>query len=103
MLLTGARPLKRVIQKYLINPLSKELLAGNFDDGDTIKVDVAERVWADIQKITVTLSLSKCDDNKLYQTRRKISSAVFLFLHKQKIFVGLKNDKVTSRNGKGFK
>ncbi|HOJ06239.1 MAG: ATP-dependent chaperone ClpB [Ignavibacteriota bacterium] len=40
----GARPLKRVIQKYLINPLSQELLAGNFVDGDTIKVDVAERV-----------------------------------------------------------
>ncbi|HQI40719.1 MAG: ATP-dependent chaperone ClpB [Ignavibacteriales bacterium UTCHB2] len=40
----GARPLKRVIQKYLINPLSQELLAGNFVDGDTIKVNVSERV-----------------------------------------------------------
>lgn len=40
----GARPLKRVIQKYLVNPLSQELLADNFVDGDTIKVDVAERV-----------------------------------------------------------
>jgi ATP-dependent Clp protease ATP-binding subunit ClpB len=40
----GARPLKRVIQKYLINPLSQELLAGNFVDGDTINVKVAERV-----------------------------------------------------------
>jgi ATP-dependent Clp protease ATP-binding subunit ClpB len=40
----GARPLKRVIQKYLINPLSQELLSGNFVDGDTVKVDVAERV-----------------------------------------------------------
>ncbi len=39
----GARPLKRVIQKYLINPLSQELLAGNFADGDTIKVNVTER------------------------------------------------------------
>ncbi|MCK7526540.1 MAG: hypothetical protein MZV64_57565 [Ignavibacteriales bacterium] len=36
----GARPLKRVIQKYLINPLSQELLASNFVDGDTIKVNV---------------------------------------------------------------
>jgi ATP-dependent Clp protease ATP-binding subunit ClpB len=36
----GARPLKRVIQKYLVNPLSQELLAGNFGDGDTIKVSV---------------------------------------------------------------
>ena len=40
----GARPLKRVIQKYLVNPLSQELLAGNFGDGDTIKVSVSERV-----------------------------------------------------------
>ena len=40
----GARPLKRVIQKYLINPLSQELLAGNFDNGDKIKVDVSQRV-----------------------------------------------------------
>ena len=38
----GARPLKRVIQKYLINPLSQELLAGNFVDGDTIKINVGE-------------------------------------------------------------
>jgi len=40
----GARPLKRVIQKYLVNPLSQELLAGNFGDGDTIKINIAERV-----------------------------------------------------------
>jgi ATP-dependent Clp protease ATP-binding subunit ClpB len=38
----GARPLKRVIQKYLINPLSQELLVGNFGDGDTIRVSVGE-------------------------------------------------------------
>jgi ATP-dependent Clp protease ATP-binding subunit ClpB len=38
----GARPLKRVIQKYLVNPLSQELLAGNFGDGDTIKVSVGD-------------------------------------------------------------
>lgn len=38
----GARPLKRVIQKYLVNPLSKELLEGNFGDGDTIKIMVGD-------------------------------------------------------------
>jgi len=38
----GARPLKRVIQKYLVNPLSQELLACNFGDGDTVKVGVGE-------------------------------------------------------------
>jgi ATP-dependent Clp protease ATP-binding subunit ClpB len=39
----GARPLKRTIQKYLINPLSQELLAGNFVSGDIIKVNVGEK------------------------------------------------------------
>ena len=34
----GARPLKRVIQRELINELSKEVLAGNFSAGDTIHV-----------------------------------------------------------------
>ena len=38
----GARPLKRTIQKHLTNPLSAELLAGNFSDGDTIKVTLSE-------------------------------------------------------------
>jgi ATP-dependent Clp protease ATP-binding subunit ClpB len=35
----GARPLKRVIQKELADPLAMKLLAGEFSDGDTIKVD----------------------------------------------------------------
>jgi len=32
----GARPLKRTIQRHLINPLSTELLMNNFSAGDTI-------------------------------------------------------------------
>jgi ATP-dependent Clp protease ATP-binding subunit ClpB len=39
----GARPLKRTIQKYLINPLSQELLAGNFNDGDHIAVGLGSQ------------------------------------------------------------
>ncbi|MGJ5621578.1 ATP-dependent chaperone ClpB [Sulfitobacter sp. MF3-043] len=34
----GARPLKRVIQRTLQNPLAEMLLAGDIHDGDTIKV-----------------------------------------------------------------
>lgn len=34
----GARPLKRTIQRHLINPLSTELLMNNFNHGDTIVV-----------------------------------------------------------------
>jgi ATP-dependent Clp protease ATP-binding subunit ClpB len=38
----GARPLKRVIQQRLENPLAAELLAGKFTDGDTIKIDARQ-------------------------------------------------------------
>ena len=34
----GARPLKRVIQKNLQDPLAEELLAGRIKDGDTVEV-----------------------------------------------------------------
>jgi ATP-dependent Clp protease ATP-binding subunit ClpB len=36
----GARPLKRVIQKNLQDPLAEELLAGRIKDGDTVSVGV---------------------------------------------------------------
>ena len=35
----GARPLKRAIQSEIENPLSREILAGNFVAKDTIKID----------------------------------------------------------------
>lgn len=34
----GARPLKRTIQKYIINPLSAELLMNKFAPGDTVRI-----------------------------------------------------------------
>jgi ATP-dependent Clp protease ATP-binding subunit ClpB len=36
----GARPLKRVIQQRIQNPLALELLQGRFHEGDTIVVDI---------------------------------------------------------------
>jgi len=38
----GARPLKRVIQRDVLNPLSLKLLQGEFREGDVIRVDVHE-------------------------------------------------------------
>ena len=38
----GARPLKRVIQNRLLDPLSLDLLDGKFKDGDTITVDIRD-------------------------------------------------------------
>ena len=38
----GARPLRRVIQRRLENPLSKELLGGHYEEGDCIHVDYVD-------------------------------------------------------------
>ena len=38
----GARPLKRAIQRSLLDPLSLDLLAGRFKEGDTICADCAD-------------------------------------------------------------
>jgi ATP-dependent Clp protease ATP-binding subunit ClpB len=35
----GARPLKRAIQRMVLDPLAKKLLTGEFHDGDTVEVD----------------------------------------------------------------
>jgi ATP-dependent Clp protease ATP-binding subunit ClpB len=38
----GARPLKRVIQKRLVDPLALAVLEGRFAPGDVVQVDAAE-------------------------------------------------------------
>jgi ATP-dependent Clp protease ATP-binding subunit ClpB len=38
----GARPLKRVIQKRIINPLAQEILVGNLAPGSIVEIDVDE-------------------------------------------------------------
>jgi ATP-dependent Clp protease ATP-binding subunit ClpB len=40
----GARPVKRTIQRLIEDPLSKKILDGEFNDGDTIKADVSDGV-----------------------------------------------------------
>ncbi len=35
----GARPLRRTVQRFVENPISKELLAGRYQAGDTVLVD----------------------------------------------------------------
>ncbi len=36
----GARPVRRTLERYVENPLAKRLLAGGFNEGDTVVVDV---------------------------------------------------------------
>ncbi len=38
----GARPLKRAIQKFILDPLSLEILEGKFHEGQTIRVSVKD-------------------------------------------------------------
>ena len=37
--LYGARPLKRAIQSYLLNPMAKAIMKGGYHPGDTVVVD----------------------------------------------------------------
>ncbi|MDR2771996.1 MAG: ATP-dependent chaperone ClpB [Elusimicrobiota bacterium] len=37
----GARPLKRAVQTYLLNPLSSKILSGEIKDGDSITADIS--------------------------------------------------------------
>ena len=38
----GARPLRRVIQRRLVDTLALKLLEGEFSEGDTVRVDAAD-------------------------------------------------------------
>ncbi|MRR19882.1 ATP-dependent chaperone ClpB [bacterium] len=38
--LFGARPVKRLIQKEIVNELSREIIAGSIDKGKTVRIDV---------------------------------------------------------------
>ncbi len=38
----GARPLRRVIERYVENPLSNQVLRGDIKEGDTVKVDLGK-------------------------------------------------------------
>ena len=38
----GARPLKRIIQREILDPLARKLLDGTFKEGDHIRVDIPD-------------------------------------------------------------
>jgi ATP-dependent Clp protease ATP-binding subunit ClpC len=38
----GARPMRRALQKHIENPLSVQMLAGEFSKGDSIAIDVKD-------------------------------------------------------------
>jgi ATP-dependent Clp protease ATP-binding subunit ClpB len=46
----GARPLKRVIQKHVVNALSEKILSGEIDDGDSIEVGLNRQGLVEFNK-----------------------------------------------------
>ncbi|MEW6510367.1 MAG: ATP-dependent chaperone ClpB [Bacteroidota bacterium] len=53
----GARPLKRVIQRHIVNPLSEKILAGEFGPGDTIEAGLDNRGLIElVKKVEATVS-----------------------------------------------
>ena len=53
----GARPLKRVIQKRLVDRLALSILQGEFTEGDTVRVDAADGEIV----LTKAIGLTKAD------------------------------------------
>jgi ATP-dependent Clp protease ATP-binding subunit ClpC len=47
----GARPVRRTLERYVENPLSKRLLAGGFSEGDTVIVDVRENAEGKMEPV----------------------------------------------------
>ena len=47
----GARPLKRSIQQYLLNPMAKAIVSGGYGPKDTVHVSVNEEDQIIIYKI----------------------------------------------------
>ena len=46
----GARPLKRALQVRVETPLARELLAGRFGPGDTVRVEVSDGEFAFVRE-----------------------------------------------------
>ncbi|RKY83075.1 chaperone protein ClpB, partial [candidate division KSB1 bacterium] len=46
----GARPLKRVMEKYIANELSKKVLNGEIKEGDEVDIDFKENRFDFIKK-----------------------------------------------------
>lgn len=47
----GARPLKRAITEYIVNPLSEKILTGDISEGDTIGVSMGDRDILNVTKV----------------------------------------------------
>ena len=65
----GARPLKRVIQREVINPLSKAVLSGDFSVGETIYVGTDAKGFTFTEKPTGSSDTPKVDKKKAQNSK----------------------------------
>jgi len=81
----GARPLKRVIQKEVINELSKEVLRGTYGPGDTIHIGTDKKGFtfgkeenksAEKPKVEKKLTKKEKDIDKLNKATKDVEDAI---------------------------
>jgi ATP-dependent Clp protease ATP-binding subunit ClpB len=68
----GARPLKRLIQKEIVNPLSKKILAGDIDKSHPVLVDVFDGVVAFRNEVSSPLSKTQEATQRSEEKKKKV-------------------------------
>ena len=58
----GARPLKRAIQSYLLNPMAKAIVSGGYGPGDPVAVDMTEDDQISFTRIPAPIDPDDDDD-----------------------------------------
>lgn len=71
----GARPLKRVIQKEIINELSKQVLSGNYGPGDTIHIGTDNKGFTFTETETKSKTKPKVEKKKKESKVDKLKKA----------------------------
>ena len=72
----GARPLRRAIQRLIENPLAKRILGGEFEPGSTVRIDVAGRWRADLQRLPGTRTPPPHDVNPGRIEHRQLTAGI---------------------------
>jgi len=77
----GARPIKRIIQRYIEDPLSEELLKGNLKEGDFLQIGV-EKDGTEAQRRRGTEGIrgetSPCSDGELTFIKKSLRKELVL-------------------------
>jgi ATP-dependent Clp protease ATP-binding subunit ClpA len=70
----GARPLRRTIQRRILNPLSQKVLAQELTAGDTVCVDVVDGQFVMSRRIADAVSANGATSGASKSRRRKAAT-----------------------------